>query len=170
MSDLNLVARHRAAAESHRHTIGNASAALAQFHTQTADELERLQARVNDTELLPAILAFAKGYIKVCDKEIERLTAGRDVQKDNAKRWETLALQYKRQLESLIADNAELKSYAEEEGERSEKQAKICIELQARVNELEAALRIVPGFATNRAIADFVKDKLAATEQGDSDE
>jgi len=69
---------------------------------------------MNDTELLPAILEFAKGYIKVCDKEIERLTAGRDVQKDNARRWETLALQYKRQLESLIADNAELKSRVEE--------------------------------------------------------
>ena len=39
--------------------------------------------------------------------------------------------------------------------------------LQARVEKLEAALRIVPGFVTNRARADFVKDTLAATEQGD---
>ena len=40
--------------------------------------------------------------------------------------------------------------------------------LQARVEELEAALRIVPGFVTNRARAEFVRDKLAATEQEDS--
>ena len=39
-----------------------------------------------------------------------------------------------------------------------------------RIEELEAALRIVPGFVTNRARADFVKDTLAATEQGESDE
>jgi len=39
----------------------------------------------------------------------------------------------------------------------------------ARVEKLEAALRIVPGFVTNRARADFVKDTLAATERGDSD-
>ena len=38
-------------------------------------------------------------------------------------------------------------------------------ELEARVEELEAALRIVPGFVTNRARAEFVRDKLAATEQ-----
>ena len=37
--------------------------------------------------------------------------------------------------------------------------------LQVRVEELEAALRIVPGFVTNRARAEFVRDKLAATEQ-----
>lgn len=42
--------------------------------------------------------------------------------------------------------------------------------LQARVEKLEAALRIVPGFVTNRARADFVKDTLAATEQRDSDD
>ena len=41
--------------------------------------------------------------------------------------------------------------------------------LQARVEKLEAALRIVPGFVTNRARADFVKDTLAATEQGEND-
>ena len=37
--------------------------------------------------------------------EIERLTAGRDIQKDNAERWEKLALQYKRELERLQTEN-----------------------------------------------------------------
>ena len=36
-------------------------------------------------------------------RQIERLTAGRDIQKDNAKRWEALAMQYKREIERLQA-------------------------------------------------------------------
>ena len=36
-------------------------------------------------------------------REIERLTKGRDIQKDNAKRWEALAMQYKREIERLQA-------------------------------------------------------------------
>jgi len=71
MSDLNLVARHRAAAESRRHTIGNASAALAQFHTQTADELERLTA---ENAQLRNQRKFDNDMLRDKCKEIERLT------------------------------------------------------------------------------------------------
>ena len=76
-----------------------------------AKEIERLQARVEELE-----------------KDLDQARAG-------CYACEPVAIENKR----LTAENAELKSYAEEEGERSEKQAKICIEVQARVESLEDA-------------------------------
>jgi hypothetical protein len=62
------------------------------------------------------------------------LTAERDTAEANLERLQN-------KFEAVTAENAELKSYTEEEGERSEKQAKICIDLQARVKELDAELQ-----------------------------
>ena len=58
-------------------------------------------------------------------------------------------------IERLTSDNEMLRDELEQQ--------------YARAEALRAALRIVPGFVTNRARADFVKDTLAATERGDSD-
>jgi len=65
--------------------------------------------------------------------------------------------------------NALTEAFELADGLRRSHQAEI-VRLNARVEELEAALRIVPGFVTNRARAEFVKAKLAGTELADCKE
>ena len=108
---------------------------------EAADEIERLNAE----------LFTMRNVFHQQDEKIERLTA-------------ELASKHEWCVNTDLA-NAELKSYAEEEGERSEKQAKICIELQARVEVLEGV--IYRNCDPMAAIDDDARiiDEIAANEQ-----